>query len=576
VNEFRVGWFFDVARDVPNPAEQPETGPLSITVAGTQVGAAPDYPRVYPKEHRFEIADTYTASVGSHVLKLGGSLAPTFDHIESLRNQFGTYSYSTFAAFAADFSGNGVGGRRYQSFTQAFGQGTLDMTTRDYAAFVEDQWKPTPRLTVNAGVRYEYSRLPQPSQLNPDYPQTDRIPSPRNNWAPRVSAAHTFGERTVLRAGAGVFYSRFQGVMLQTLLFGNGIYQPGVFLAPTTTGAPVFPNLVPNVSGLPAGNVSLMYAADDFRNARIYQGDVTLERDFGVFDLSAGYLWSRGRDLTTVRDVNIGAPGPPMTYQVTDATGSLLRTYTTETYLLANRVDPRYQRVLRLENGGESWYDGLAVTLTRRLHHGLSVNAAYTWARALDTANQGTVANVLFFNTVRSTFDGAYARDKGPSQLDVRHRLVVNAIWEPTLRLLTGWQFSQVATLQSAPRATTNVRVVGTPFPGAAFPTTLNGLGGSDRVPFLPFSNLAIDQVYQVDARITRDLPLFSRVRLRATVEIFNVFNRIADTAVLTEAYSAVNGVLIPTPNLGRGTASGGYPDGTNARRIQFGVRASF
>ena len=92
--------------------------------------------------------------------------------------------------------------------------------------------------------------------------------------------------------------------------------------------------------------------------------------------------------------------------------------------------------------------------------------------------------------------------------------------------LFDGWQLSQVTTLQSAPAATSTIRIVGTPFPGAAFPTSLNGLGGSDRVPFLPFSNLDIDEIYRVDVRITRQFALTRRVRLSASLEVFNLFNR--------------------------------------------------
>src|SRR5205814_1773037 len=146
-----------------------------------------------------------------------------------------------------------------------------------------------------------------------------------------------------------------------------------------------------------------------------------------------------------------------------------------------------------------------------------------------------------------------------------RHRFVFNSAWQPVLMksdslvarwLVNGWQLSQITTVQSALPATTTVRLVGAPFAGAAFSTTMNGLGGSMRVPFLPYSNLDIDQTYRVDARVSRELPFSERIRGVFSFEVFNVFNRVSNTGVLTEAYSASNGVLTPTPGVGQGNAS--------------------
>ena len=60
--------------------------------------------------------------------------------------------------------------------------------------------------------------------------------------------------------------------------------------------------------------------------------------------------------------------------------------------------------------------------------------------------------------------------------------------------LVKGWQLSQITTLASAQPATATIFISGAPFSGAAFNTSLNGFGGSNRVPFLPFNSLDIDQ----------------------------------------------------------------------------------
>ena len=93
---------------------------------------------------------------------------------------------------------------------------------------------------------------------------------------------------------------------------------------------------------------------------------MAIERDLGAgYSMSVAYIWSRGVRLYTVRDLNIGPLGPnTVTYTIQDANKNNVGSYTTPVYLLANRVDKRYRRVDQVENGGLSYYDGLAVTLS--------------------------------------------------------------------------------------------------------------------------------------------------------------------------------------------------------------------
>src|SRR4029434_11129549 len=109
--------------------------------------------------------------------------------------------------------------------------------------------------------------------------------------------------------------------------------------------------------------------------------------------------------------------------------------------------------------------------------------------------------------------------------------------------------------------------------------TTLNGLGGSPRVPFQPFSNLDVDQVFRIDMRLSKLLPVTEQVKVYVNFEVFNLLNHVSDTGVFTEEYNtgASNSLtLIPTPRVGEGNASQGFPDGTNARRAQISARVVF
>jgi hypothetical protein len=87
---------------------------------------------------------------------------------------------------------------------------------------------------------------------------------------------------------------------------------------------------------------------------------------------------------------------------------------------------------------------------------------------------------------------------------------------------------------------------------------------------------LDIDTVHRVDARLSKSLPFAERLKLDLYFEAFNVFNTISDTGVFTNGYTAVGTVLTPIAQLGVGNSSQGFPDGTNARRMQVGARFIF
>jgi len=235
-----------------------------------------------------------------------------------------------------------------------------------------------------------------------------------------------------------------------------------------------------------------------------------------------------------------------------------------------------------VESGGNSYYNGLVVQLRKRVSHGVEGFLAYTWSHAIDFNQGGGADNIFFSDGPRSYQNGNYRGDKASSQLDQRHRLVVSSTWEPKLAhansrtaraLGTGWRLSQISTFASSQPATPTIVVTGVPFPGAAFNSTINGFGGSNRVPFLPPASLNIDTVLRTDARLAKIVPVSERIQLHLNFEVFNLLNHVSDTAVNTVAYQADGQVLQPVPGLGKGVASQGYPDGTNARRAQVSAR---
>jgi outer membrane receptor protein involved in Fe transport len=597
VNEFRFGWFKDRLSDPAASDLWPkETGPLSITISGSQtvdIGAAQAYPRTRPSENRFQFVDNYTWTHGAHSVKFGTDFQTTHDWISQLFNGNGRYAYSSLTNFARDFTDNSTGAKNYTTFTQAFGNPIHEFRTSDINFYVQDTWKLTPQLSLNWGLRYEKAWLPQPTKTDPNYPQTGVIPQDNNNVAPRFSLSYSVNDKTVLRGGYGVFYARIHGNLLDTLFLGNNTIQSNVSINNTQAGAPVFPTVFSSLSDVPAGTggaISLQFAAKNFYAPYTQQGTLAVERQLSRdLGLTVSYLWSRGVGLVVQRDLNLGPQGPSVTYRINDANGNLAGTYTTPTYLFANRVDTRYSKILQVENGGNSWYNGLAVQLNKRMSHGITAKLSYTWSHAIEDGNeQGASWNIdSTFNN--ATFNGNYRFDRGSSTLDQRHRAVVNWIWTPQFTqsnsvlaryFVNGWGISGIATIASASPVTPTVTFSGSTssqFPGVnlAF-STLNGSGGWNRVPFLPVGSLDVDRVHRVDARLERQLPFGERVTGKLIFEAFNVFNMRYNTSVSTQAYTAASGVLTPAPTVGQGTASQGFPDGTNARRAQVAFRLAF
>jgi len=110
-----------------------------------------------------------------------------------------------------------------------------------------------------------------------------------------------------------------------------------------------------------------------------------------------------------------------------------------------------------------------------------------------------------------------------------------------------------------------------------AYTNSINGFGGNFRVPFWPINSLYAPPAYRADARLSKIIDLTERVRLYLNLEVFNLSNAVVDTSITNQAYLEAKRVLTYTPGgFGVGTTSAGYPDGTNARRAQVGVRLSF
>ena len=591
VNEARFGWFKDRLYD---PASSdflfPGLGLASLTVNSTgNLGIANSYPRLNPSETRFEYADNLSWNTGAHTMKFGIDITHSQDYHVQLINRYGSYSYTTLNNFALDFTGNSSGLKNWNTYSQAFGTPLVDFNLQTYGFYGQDQFRVTPDVVLNFGLRYDYTSIPQPTVSNPDYPQSGSIHAATDNVAPRAGISYRLDPKTVVRAGYGMFFARYQSGLINRLFANNGVYRKSITFNNATpeqlAAGPVYPNFLPATSfNPPPGTVDIMFADKNLRNPYTHQGNIAIERQFSTdIDVNISYLWGRGVRLYGVRDLNVGPLGPPITYTILDRTGNVAGTYTTPTY--RTRVDPRYRRINQVENPSLSYYDALAIQVNKRYSRGLQASASYTWSHAIDFNQPTGDPNVFYDGGPTSYENGNFRGDKGSSANDIRHRAALSFVWAPTFNagsgamaryLVNNWQLSEVTTLQSSRPVNSTMAVSGNAFAGALVTGSLNGCGCSSRVPFQPVSNLDLDQIYRVDARLSKKMPFTERFTGYLTIEAFNLFNTQYNTSRRTDEYSLNGTTLSYIPSYGTGSSTAASPDGTTARRAQVSLRMVF
>ncbi len=582
VNELRFGLFEDRLSD-PSTQSPLATTNAAITVAGAIVGNP--HPNADAlSERREQFVDNWTATSSTHTLRLGADVSQTRDTVSGLNGP--TYVYPSLTTFAEDFT---TGGTHYTYYTQELGDAIHKVPSRQYNLYAMDTWRPFRQLMIVAGVRWERQRREQPAVANPNYYQTATIANPVIDFAPRISFAYQADDRTVLRFGYGWFYDPMPGRLLDALLLGGAQQVSDIVVSPGHAGAPVFPNVLPPTSAIPAGTTNLMFAASKLRDPHIQQYNVSIERDLGSgTTLTISGIRDRGFKLWSVSDINTPVPTLSKTYAIDNAAGQQTSTYST--FIYNTRNDPNYAHIWDVDNGAGSWYYAASAELRKRMVHGFSVQASYTWSHNIDENGGPAIAGFLPLNLN----NGDVAGDKTNSPIDQRNRVSLNWVWQPVVhgagspamrRFVNGWEISGIATLASGHPVTPTVIVNGQQFSGTTmlYPSTLNGSGGWNRVPFDPLGSLHTPSQYNLNARISRTIDFTERVKGIVLFEAFNALNNQFITGINTVAYTAtpttppngtVNGPFTGILHPANGTGTGNVA--SPARQAQVAFRVVF
>ncbi|MFN2405744.1 MAG: TonB-dependent receptor domain-containing protein [Pyrinomonadaceae bacterium] len=522
---------------------------------------------------RAQFIDVMSLTRGKHSWKFGADL--NFDRIFNFFPGLfsGQYTFNSYALFAANTPA---------AFTQNFaGEGTSGGITNpdlnEYGLFVQDDWRVSPNLTLNLGLRYDLQDLADPSVRNPSAAlaaaglDTTTPVRDSNNIAPRFGFSYAFDDRTVLRGGYGIFFGRTPAIMLGTAHSQNGIQVTGVSLNCTLTPNPclTYPNIFtapPTIGGV---NPSLYLFAKDYAQPYVQQGRLGIERElFANTSLSVSYLFFRGVHISRTRDINLA---PPVPTTVTDPAG---QQFTVLRHPAARPI-PGFARISLFESTGDSRYSAIAMELKRRFTRGLQFIAAYTFSDTSDNRPDQTMV-VVGADDPKGLQNNLNIRsDWGRSDLDIRHRFVFSPVYEIgtvqtdnafARNVLGNWTLSGIITLQS----------------GFAYSALIAGDANrdsnpsTDRVPNTRRNGFTTPNIYIFDARITKTFRFGENYSLSLLGEAFNLFNRSNVATVNTARYGIASSAATVLTNPAAATPFGAPRTFLGERQIQLGVRFRF
>lgn len=560
-------------------------------------------------QNTYQISDVVSYTTGNHTLRFGGTI---------IRRDVNLYRPNRgkgyFFLFGNGDNPNSTGFEQADlliGFVNNYQVGPPFgfVSTRTYedAAFFQDDWRVSPRLTLNLGLRYDIYTNPVEQynrQTNFDL-ATGRlllagvngnsrslVNNDYNNFGPRVGFAYNVGGegRTVLRGGYGLFYFLDRGGIDNQLAqnapfsgFSQFDYTNGYRITLSGQGplgnndARLATNPLPtgDVSSINLNNpqnITVFAVLPDIKTSMVHQFNVQVQRQLTedtVIDV--GYVGTRGRNLATYYNLNRQLLGQPN----------------------GTRLFPNLGDVNVRDDNGHSRYDSLQVQLERRFTRGFQYIASYTLSKAKDNS-PGAFDSVGYRPQDPQNIELEY----GNSNLDIPHRFVFSWLYEipfgrgrrygtdmpPALNFLIGglqlngifnYQSGQVFNVIARGAGPDDVRVdlVGDPFSGvpagryfnpAAFANPPSAGGVFQRVGTLPRNSLRGPSVKTLNLGLAKNFLFTEQFRTTLRAEFFNITN--------TPQFST------PNTDISNGTAFGTFQNtrlGTN-RQVQLGLRVEF
>ena len=544
----------------------------------------------------FAFADDLVYSRGAHLIKAGGLIEHYQDNMVNPTFSLGIYSFPNLSAFLRNVPNNFVGLTPDAQFDR-YWRFTL------FGFYVQDEFRVTPRLTLNGGLRYEFTTMPEDiygrdSSL-PDLSASQPTIGPLyenptfTNFSPRTGFAwDAFGDgKTAVRGGYGLY---FNTTNQQNLIV--------TVTNPPATPRPVIVNpSFPTPDFNRAGAISMRPVQFDLDNPRVHVFNVNVQRELPFQTaLTIGYAGSRGVHLLRSGDVNTALP-------IVQSDGTVFIPAGTP------RQNTSFSTIELKSSDGESWYNALIVDIRRRLTNGLLLQSSYTLSKSEDTTQASTFFSDATNGTTSAMPEYIAGYNKGPSDFDTRHNWMLSFSWEVPLgkdadplarALVANWQVSGIWTMRSGQPLT--VFVTSNRSRSQWNPSRGPGIG-QDRASYAPgfdgdsaingrpeqwFNPAAVvlqpagtfgntgrgdfvgPDLRTLDIAFNKTVPLAAlgeRTMLDVRVEIFNVLNRPNFGIPELRAFAGQTDGEAPLATFGRISNTV-----TSSRQTQLSVRLSF
>ena len=422
------------------PLDPANFGVPGVTTPFGHIGGVSGYPIFVTPSTDFSLAGSLSHTRGGHTLKVGGSWDRMYN--KSIRDQART-SLTANGRTSNDVDALvGLLLARFEQASRSFGSTERNMTQKSGGAYINDDWKLSPRFTLSLGLRYELAMpITERNNLATNFlPNlglvqlgTSALPqlykADKNNFGPRAGFAwDPAGDgRMSVRAGYALTYDTVPMGTLHPGLFNTpplGVFSvafsqsprfapdnPGVTcLDPNNSvaggdyiclqpGVPIFGS---SPTGAPPFNITAV--RDDFHLGYYHYFHATVQREvFRNSSVTASYVGSRGMDL--VSRVNINAPplGSP-----TSGAVDRLRPFFAQY--------PQYRNILEFTNDGRSWFDSLQLSFRQNMWHGINTQYNYTLSKCTDYQSTNRAPS-----TLQATNPYDPTNDKGPCTFDIRH-----------------------------------------------------------------------------------------------------------------------------------------------------------
>jgi hypothetical protein len=403
-----------------------------------------------------------------------------------------------------------------RSYTIGVGDFAVDQGSKRVAAWAQDDWQISDRLTLNLGVRYDLGIGMFANDISfPPFQEADR-PDDKNNVQPRLGFAFRLNDRTVIRGGTGLYYgdaladasSAIGNRQIATIRYEND-GRPDFAADPTNGRAlPGFEEAQPlycdnngNAPGCLIRDVREFTAlAQYIELPRTWQTSIGFQRQFGqTMALEVDYVYSKGDFEKDVVD-NINLLFDPDTGANLDFRNR------------ANRPYPNWGVISMNTHTARSEYHGLIAGFTRRFANRWQASATYTLAGFWSADSRPFSGLFLVPFPTAPDLGGEW----GLSSDDQRHRAVFNGIWQ----VGRGFQVSGLHYLGAGIRSSTNyggdLRNTGATFSGRLRPDGT----------IVPLNSIVVPPQNRTDLRLQQRIPLPGRVSIDGIVEVFNIFNR--------------------------------------------------